>query len=132
MMKNLELTKKGKIILSVLGVLIIGLIIYLVIPKNNLTSLSIEMEMPNEGKLVDDPILGTTLELRINERIKLLETIYPEKSKSKTEYVSEHSEVAYVDEEGYIVGKSVGTTKIYLQTTNGKIRSNTIKITIVE
>lgn len=132
-MKQIELTKKGKIILGIIGVLIIGLIIYLVIPKNKVEGLSIEMAIPNEGKIVDNPILGTTLELQVGKTIKLLDTIYPKDIKNaKVEYISENENVAYVDENNMIVGKSVGTTKIYLQTTNGKIKSNSIKITIVE
>ena len=99
-MKNLELTKKGKIILGVLSVIIIGVVIFLVIPKNNIKGISIEIAIPNEGRIVDDPILGTTLELEINKKIKLLETIHPKKAnKTKTEYVSENPEIAYVNEE---------------------------------
>lgn len=131
-MRKLELTKKGKIILSVVGVLIIGIIIFIIVPKNKIEGISIEMAMPNVGKVVDDPILGTTLELKVNGKIKLLETIHPSKAKGKTEFVSENKEIAYIDENNNIVGKNIGTTKIYSQTKNGKIKSNIIEITIVE
>ena len=132
-MKKIELTKKGKIILSILGVLIVGIITFLVIPKNNIEGISIEMAMPNEGFVVDDPIFGMTVELKVGKKIKLLETIHPEKAKNKkTEYVSENPEIAYIDEEGNLVGKSAGATRIYSQTPNGKIKSNIIEIGIVE
>lgn len=131
-MKNIELTKKGKIILSILGAIILGIIIFIIVPKNKIEGISIEMAMPNEGKIVDDPILGTTLELRVGKKIKILETKYPRNTKDKTEIITENESVAYIDENNNIVGKSSGTTKIYSQTTNGKTKSNIIEITIVE
>lgn len=130
--RKLELTPKGKIILGIIGVLIIWLILFIIF-GNPIKSMTIEMAMPNDGKMVDDPILGMTLELEVGKKIPLLETIYPEKAKNKKrEYVSENEEIAYVDENNNIIGKSEGTTKIYLQTKNGKVKSNIIEITIVE
>lgn len=129
--KKYELTTKGKIIFGVGLLLIIGLIIFLVIPKGKeIDRISLEMGYPNEGIIVDDPILGISTNLKVGKKIKLLNTVYPENhKKEKIEYISENPEIAYIEEE-MVIGKSEGTTKIYAQTNNGKVKSNKIEITI--
>lgn len=132
--KKVELTTQGKIILSVVALLIIAIIIYFIIPKGkNVTGISIEMVSPNEGIVVYDPIYGMSTELKVGKKVKLSSTIYPEKHKNvSTEYIVENPEIAYVNDEGMLIGKSSGTTKVYMETKNGKkIKSNTIEITVV-
>ncbi len=128
--------KKNKIILAVgiVVVLIIVIVLIIFLRGKEVTSLSIEMGYPNEGIIIDDPVLGMSNELKVGKKIKLLETIYPEKHKKvKTEYVVENENVAYVNDEGMLVGKSEGTTKVYLKTSEGKeIKSNEIEITVYE
>ena len=131
-MGKYELTTKGKIILSIAVAVLIGIIFYIVIPKGaKVERISLEMVSPNEGIVIDDPILGMSTELKVGKKIKLLNTIYPEKSnKTPVEYISENPEIAYVNEDDMIVGKSSGTTKIYMQTKDKKVKSNIIEITI--
>ena len=134
-MKKFLMQKKVWIFLSILIVLIIGLIIFLVIPKGeDITRISIEMVSPNEGIVIDDPVLGMSTELKVGKKIKLSSTIYPENHKNiETEYVVENPDIAYVNEEDMIVGKSVGKTKLYMTTKSGKtVKSNEIEITIID
>jgi len=132
--KKLELTKKGKIILAIVAVAIITTIACLIIFKGEKVSrISIEMVSPNEGVVIDDPILGMSTQLKIGKRIKLDSTIHPENHKKvKAEYVVEDENIAYVNDENMIVGKAVGKTTVYMQTTDGKVISNKIEINIVE
>ena len=134
-MKKFLMQKKVWIFLSILIVLIIGLIIFLVIPKGeDITRISIEMVSPNEGIVIDDPVLGMSTELKVGKKIKLSSTIYPENHKNiETEYVVENPDIAYINEEDMIVGKSVGKTKLYMTTKSGKtVKSNEIEITIID
>ena len=134
-MKKFLMQKKVWIFLSILIVLIIGLIIFLVIPKGeDITRISIEMVSPNEGIVIDDPVLGMSTELKVGKKIKLSSTIYPENHKNiETEYVVENPDIAYVNEEDMIVGKSAGKTKLYMTTKSGKtVKSNEIEITIID
>lgn len=133
--KQYELTTKGKIILVLAALLVIGIIVFIFIPKGkDIEAISIEMVSPSDGIVVDDPILGMSTKLEIGKKIKLDSTVYPEKHKKvETEYVSENPEIAYVNEEDMIVGKSIGKTKIYMITKSGKtIKSNIIEVTIVD
>lgn len=133
--KQYELTTKGKIIIAIAALLIIGLIIFLIIPKgDDITRISIEMVSPNEGIVIDDPVLGMSTELKVGKKIKLSSTIYPENHKNiETEYIVENPDIAYVNEEDMIVGKKAGKTKLYMTTKSGKtVKSNEIEITIVD
>ena len=126
-MKN----NKKKIIIAagIAVVLIIILLLVIFLGKKDVTRLSIEMGSPNEGVIIDDPVLGMSNELKVGKKIKLISTIYPENHKNvTTEYV-----VAYVNDDNMIVAKSAGTTSVYLRTTMGKeIKSNKIEITVHE
>ena len=105
------------------------------IPKGEgITRISIEMVSPNEGIVIDDPVLGMSTKLKIDKKIKLSSTIYPKNHKNiETEYVVENPDIAYVNEEDMIVGKSAGKTKLYMTTKSGKtIKSNEIEITIID
>lgn len=133
--KKIELTKKGKIILGVVIIALIALVACIIFLRGkDVTRLSIEMVSPNEGVIIDDPILGMSTELKVGKKIKLASTIYPKNHKKvKTEYIVENENIAYINDEDMLVGRSAGKTKVYLKTTKGKeIKSNIIEITIFE
>ncbi len=131
--KRYELTKKGKIILCIIAVLIIGVIIYLVVPKGKeVERISLDMVDKNQGSIIYDPVNGNKVRLEIAKKIQLSTTIYPENHKNtEIEYIVEDENIAYINGNDMLVGKKVGNTRVYAKTKDGKITSNYIDVEII-
>ena len=131
--KHYELTLKGKIILVSVLVLLIIIIIYLVVPKGKeIESISLDMVDKNQGSIIYDPVNGNKVRLEIAKKIQLSTTIYPENhKKTEIEYVVEDENIAYVNSKNMLVGKKVGSTRVYAKAKNEKeIISNYINVEI--
>ena len=131
--KRYELTKKGKIILCIIAVLIIGVIIYLVVSKGKeVERISLDMVDKNQGSIIYDPVNGNKVRLEIAKKIQLSTTIYPENHKNtEIEYIVEDENIAYINGNDMLVGKKVGNTRVYAKTKDGKITSNYIDVEII-
>lgn len=130
--KKYELSLKGKILLGIILALILGVIIYFVIPKGeNVDNLSLDIVEKNQGSIIYDPVNGNVLKLEIAKKAQLSVTISPnDYENAEIEYVVENDEVAYINRNNMIVGKKVGKTRVYAQTSNGKVKSNYIDVEI--
>ena len=131
--KRYELTKKGKIILCIIAVLIIGVIIYLVVSKGKeVERISLDMVDKNQGSIIYDPVNGNKVRLENAKKIQLSTTIYPENHKNtEIEYIVEDENIAYINGNDMLVGKKVGNTRVYAKTKDGKITSNYIDVEII-
>lgn len=126
-MKKIELTKKGKIVLSIMFVIIIFVValILFMSNKNELEFLDLNVTPISEDAKWDEDQLS--LILNVHSKAQLTYDVYPEDAKvEEISFNNFDRDIINIDSLGVITGLKTGTTE--LQISSGDTKSYRIKI----
>ena len=127
-MKKIEITKKGKIVLSVVGVIvligIIGLIIFFT-TNNKVEQIGLNVDVLTEGDTMDYET--NTLILHIDSKAQLSYFTMPKNKKIDVNFNNYDKDVISIDSKGIITGLRAGKTEIKIYDKN-YVESNLIRV----
>ena len=140
--KSFELTKKGKIILGVALVLIIGIIIFFVVASNNKNedaklladsklAITVTPQKSSGSSMTLSPGNETTAGIKVGGKADLTYA-FDKDIDQNVEWIISDTSIAK-EENGVLVGLKAGSIEIYAVATNNKeIKSNTVNLNISE
>ena len=125
-MKNKKLLG---IIIGIVLLLIILLVIFMHKSQQN-KSISIEMILPSQAKVTYDPILEDVIEVKVGNIFTVGVTLN-EINNDDYLYVIKNDDIISV-ENNKVKAEKPGTAYIHCESKNGKVKSNELKIKVVE
>jgi len=127
-MKKLELTKKGKLVIIILGILLLISIIFLAIYLNNnhkIENLVLDIESYNEQTMMIYE--QNLLVMHVDSEAQLKYTTYPKNKKIDVIFNNYDKDIIKIDSLGRITALKTGKTELQIFDKNN-LESNIIRV----